>query len=129
MVYQVNRAGQGVPIRPGGQTVRAPSAGNTGGASFKQVFDQQVQKNSGLKFSAHAQERLRIRNIELDNQDVFRLEQGVNQLAVKGGRESLVLMDRSAFVVNVQNRTVITAIADESLQNNVFTNIDSAVIV
>ena len=61
--------------------------------------------------------------------DVERLKSAVNEVAEKGGRESLIMMNNSAFVVSVQNRTVITALDQASLKNNVFTNIDSAVIV
>ena len=57
-----------------------------------------------------------------------RLSEGVGRAAGKGSRDSLVLVDGTAFVVSVSNRTVITAVGSEHMKDNVFTNIDSAVI-
>lgn len=83
----------------------------------------------GLKFSRHASERLESRGINLSAQQMARLEDGVRRAAGKGARESLVLLDDLALVVSVKNRTVITAAARQDLQENVFTNIDSAVLL
>src|ERR1041385_5117678 len=97
---------------------------------FKAVFEANLaQAAAGLKFSAHAQDRLASRQISLSASDLQRLEGGVSRAAAKGARESLVVKDDLAFVVSVTNRTVITAVAAASMRGNVFTNIDSAVIV
>ncbi len=96
---------------------------------FQEILESQLQRTQDLKFSMHAQQRLQARNITLGLHDVERLKRGVNQVADKGGRESLVLMDNSAFLVSVTNRTVITAIGGDQMKNNVFTNIDSTIIV
>ena len=48
--------------------------------------------------------------------------------AAKGSRDAVVLLDGSAFVVSVKNKTVITAVDAQSMREHVFTNIDSAVI-
>ncbi len=82
-----------------------------------------------LKVSGHAQTRLASRNIELDKDAWERVLSGVDKAAEKGAKESLVMIDDIALVVSVRNRTVITAIEKENLRNNVFTNIDSAVVV
>lgn len=66
--------------------------------------------------------------IQLSENDMARLTEAVDKVEAKGGRESLILMGDLAFVVSVKNRTVITAINHERLRENVFTNIDSAVI-
>lgn len=100
-----------------------------GQLSFGQVLEQNLAKSGELKFSAHAQARIQSRNISLTSQDLARLTQGVAQAAAKGSRESLVLKDDLAFVVSVKNSTVITAVDAASMKGNVFTNIDSAVIV
>jgi flagellar operon protein len=123
----------GLPIRPAPGTGQTPgSVGQTGrnqGSTFQKVLDTQIAQEDRLKFSAHAQERIRLRNISLDSQGIERLESAVEQIAEKGGRESLVFLDNAAFLVSVRNKTVITAINGESLKNNIFTNIDSAVVV
>ena len=124
---------RGLPIRPAPGTTQTPgSVGQTGrnqGSTFQEVLDTQIDKEDRLKFSAHAQERIRLRNISLDSQGIERLENAVEQIAEKGGRESLVFLNNAAFLVSVRNKTVITAINGESLKNNIFTNIDSAVVV
>jgi flagellar operon protein len=68
------------------------------------------------------------RGIELDATTLGRLSEGVGRAARKGSRDSLVLVDGTAFVVSVSNRTVVTAVGSEHMKDNVFTNIDSAVI-
>lgn len=82
-----------------------------------------------LKVSGHAQTRLASRNIEMGKEEWERVLGGVEKAAAKGAKESLVMVDDIALVVSVRNRTVITAIEKENLRNNVFTNIDSAVVV
>lgn len=112
------------PVGPIGP--RAPQAPKPSNApSFGDVFRQKAQE---LKFSGHAQARLKSRNIELDAAKMAKLSDAVERAAAKGARDSLVLMDDTAYVVSVKNRTVITAVDGASLKDNVFTNIDSAVI-
>ncbi|MBL8087545.1 MAG: hypothetical protein JNM85_05660 [Chthonomonas sp.] len=82
-----------------------------------------------LKLSGHAQTRLKSRDIEFGPAEMERVIGGVDRAAAKGSKESLVLMDDVALVVSVKNRTVITAVDRQALKENVFTNIDSAVIV
>lgn len=96
---------------------------------FQAVFQTAVGKGESLKFSAHAKERLNLRNIHLSAEDMDRITTGVNKAAAKGAKQSLLVMDSQAFIVSVTNRTVITALDGGSMKENVFTNIDSAVIV
>ncbi len=97
-------------------------------ASFKELLDT---ANSSLKVSVskHAQVRMQSRNIMLDKGQVERLNLAVERARQKGIRDTLVLMDDKAFVVNVKNTTIITAANREALKDRVFTNIDGAVIV
>lgn len=81
-----------------------------------------------LRFSKHALERVQRRGIALDPTTLGRLREGVGRAAGKGSRDSLVLVDGTAFVVSVNNRTVVTAVGSEHMREHVFTNIDSAVI-
>ena len=98
--------------------------------SFAEVLHgKQVEaeeKKEGLKFSKHANERLVSRNIDLSREQVKRLEEGTSKAREKGIQESLVMIDDLAFIVNVKNNTVITAVKDT--EDTVFTNIDGAVI-
>ncbi|HOB42665.1 MAG TPA: TIGR02530 family flagellar biosynthesis protein [Bacillota bacterium] len=115
------------PDRPAPAGTEVPLARGAG-ATFQDVLAEQLSPG-GVKFSAHARSRLAARRIDLGQEDLSRLEGGVSRAAAKGARESLILLDDKAFVVSVRNRTVITAVDGEHLKENVFTNIDSAVIV
>src|SRR5688500_779528 len=81
-----------------------------------------------LKVSGHAKDRLESRNIERGRAEWERVLEGVQRAADKGAKESLVMIDDIALVVSIRNRTVITAVDKGHLKENVFTNIDSAVI-
>ncbi len=108
----------------------APGSGASGasaGPSFADALDRADQAQA-LSFSRHALARAQRRGIELDAGTLGRLADGVSRAAGKGSRDSLVLVDGTAFVVSVSNRTVITAVGSEQMKDNVFTNIDSAVI-
>jgi flagellar operon protein len=110
----------------GAATGAQPGAGAAPqGPSFADTLAQAGQQ---LHFSKHALARVERRGIELDPSTLGRLSQGVQRAASKGSRDSLVLVDGNAFVVSVSNRTVITAVGSEHMKDNVFTNIDSAVI-
>jgi flagellar operon protein len=127
-------------IPPGnvGGPSRVPGAGRAPGAggpdrtqppakSFADTL-RAAAGTTGLHFSKHALERLQRRGIELNPATMQRLGEGVARAAGKGSRDSLVLVDSTAFVVSVRNHTVITAVGTEHMKDNVFTNIDSAVI-
>ena len=96
--------------------------------SFQEALStaSRKQETQNLKFSKHANERLATRNINLSEDQMERLESGTTKAREKGIRESLVMVDDLAFIVNIKNNTVITAVGDSS--DSVFTNIDGAVI-
>ncbi|MGN0482778.1 MAG: TIGR02530 family flagellar biosynthesis protein [Lachnospiraceae bacterium] len=100
-------------------------------SSFAEILNQQQKKtdSTGLKFSKHAEKRLSERNITLSAQQKSRLETGVLKASEKGINESLIMMDSLAFIVNVPNRTVVTAMDQMESYDSIFTNIDGAVIV
>jgi flagellar operon protein len=96
--------------------------------SFSKILENQYTKqNTELKFSKHANERLQNRNIELSEKQLEKLSEGTKKAQEKGISESLVMVDNIAFIVNVKNSTVITAL-DEG-EDKIFTNIDGAVIM
>ena len=90
---------------------------------------QRLLEGKGVKVSGHAQTRLESRGIQLGEAEWERVRGGIDRAAAKGAKESLVMIDDVALVVSVKNRTVITAVDKQNLRDNVFTNIDSAVIV
>lgn len=96
--------------------------------SFQQVFEN-IQKKEELKFSKHAQLRAEERAISLTENEMNRIQDGVKKAEEKGVKTTLVLMDNKAFIVSVDKKTVITTADEKQLKENVFTNIDGAVIV
>lgn len=96
---------------------------------LRQKQNETVMESSQLKFSKHAANRLNDRNILLTDSQNVRLENGVKQASEKGITESLVLIDSLAFIVNIPNRTVVTALDQTETNSNIFTNIDGAVII
>lgn len=102
------------------------------GISFQDVLNKTAQdseRKTGVRFSKHAVNRLAERNIELTDKQMERLQEGAMKAGAKGIHESLVLVDQLAFIVNVPNHTVVTAMNRTETTENVFTNIDGAVIV
>lgn len=105
-----------------------PSSGVENRNQFARVLEEKLPAQ-GVRFSQHAQDRLKARGITLSDNDLQKLEGAVNSVAMKGGRDSLVMVGDAALVVSVKNRTVVTAVDRESMKGNVFTNIDSAVVL
>lgn len=103
--------------------------------SFEDMLRQEWQNSKdtttdgSLKFSKHAGERLRQRNITLSDDQMARLQVGAKKASDKGIRESLVIMDSLSFIVNTKSNTVITAMEQSSDADNIYTNIDGAVII
>ncbi len=117
----------GQPAGGLGSVHPTPKAGGQERA-FDAVLAQELAKTTPVRFSAHAEARLRAAGIRLDGRDLERLGAAIDRLAAKGGRSSLVLLGDLALVVSVVNRTVITAVEPSRVRENVFTNIDSAAI-
>jgi flagellar operon protein len=97
------------------------------GESFGSILQEKISENSGVKFSKHAELRLQTRNIQLTAAQKEKINNAVKKADEKGIRDAMVLVDNVALVVNVKNKTVITAVGSNELKDNVFTNIDGAV--
>ncbi len=118
----------GNPVGTGSVTQPKPAEEN--GTSFAAALQQKIDEKQGVEFTKHAMQRLSERSIDItEGNTLERLNKGVEIAADKGSSETLVLVDINAFVVSVKNNKVITTIPQEELQGNIFTNIDSTVIV
>jgi flagellar operon protein len=108
-----------------------PGVGNStvgrGSAPENTDFAEALSKAQQLKFSNHAQKRLQARDINLTDEGLNRLANAVEKAEKRGGRESLVLMDDLAFIVNVKEHTVVTAMDTRNRGEGVFTQIDTVV--
>ncbi len=92
--------------------------------SFESLFNKEIEK---LKFSNHANKRIETRELKLTETDINKLRNAVKKAEAKGAKDSLVMMNNTAFIVNIPNRTVITALDVNKSSENIFTNIDSVV--
>ena len=106
--------------------------GQKSGDEFKALLKDQVsqtKKEHGINLSTHAAKRLHERNLSMDSDEFFKLKDAMVKLKDKGGQDSLVITDKAAYIVDVPNNKIVTAIDKGSITDNVFTKIDSTVIV
>lgn len=114
-----------VPFVPIVQNNEIPKSKGTRSTSrFEQMFKTELEK---LSFSSHATKRLESRDIHLSNEEISRLNEAVKKAQAKGSKDSLVMMNDTAFIVNIPNKTVVTAMYVGQGEENIFTNIDSVV--
>jgi flagellar operon protein len=116
------------PVRP--KNTAPPQGAKQAGSSspFAKVLDEKLP-GQPVRLSQHALERLKSRGITLSDADMKQLAGAVDSVAQKGGKDSLIMMGEAALVVSVKNRTVVTAMDRQGMKGNVFTNIDSAVML
>lgn len=120
-----------MPQKPVTQTNPVQQKNNisTGKTGFGDILQDKIKQQSDVKISKHAELRMDARNIKINENQMKRIKQGIDKAQEKGVKDSLMLVDNIALVVNVKNRTVVTAANTQELKENVFTNIDGAVIV
>lgn len=120
-----------ISVTTGNPAVNIPETKEAEGESFAEALRSKIsERQQGVEFSKHAIQRLEERSIDLEAGNTLeRLNKGVEIAADKGSSETLVLVDTTAFVVSVKNNKVITTLSNEDLTGNIFTNIDSTVIM
>jgi len=115
-------------LAPAANPTRAPVSIPLAGWGFASVLEREVETREGVRFSSHALQRMADRNVVLTAQDKARICRSLDLAASKGGRQTLVLLDKIALVASVPNRTVITVTQQDEMGDLVFTNIDSTVV-
>jgi flagellar operon protein len=126
------RIGSPAPVSP--QQRQKPDTARPSDSSgfadkLKEAQRQQDPAPADVKLSAHAEQRIQQRNISLDATQRQSLNEALSKLDQKGSRDALLLRSDAAFLVNVPNRTVVTAMPQDELQDRVFTQIDSAMLL
>lgn len=118
------------PIQPGTQPGGAQQVREAGQA-FREALEKARQTGEApdVAFSAHAAERMMQRGLALDANDLQKISDGIDRAAEKGAKDSLMVLRDLAMIVSVENRTVITALQGENVKENVFTQIDSAILL
>lgn len=97
--------------------------------NFGSILKQELEKKSELKFSKHASQRLDDRNITVNTELHNRIDEAIEMAKGKGLRDMVIIDNQNAFIVNVPNKTVITAMCGSEMKNNIFTNIDGVVMI
>ena len=116
----------GLPPQP---SKTAASAQQTG-ADFQQALTQAAGRSEqGIAFSKHAMARAEARGIQVDDTLMSQLSDSVERAQAKGATNILAFDATRAFIVNVPHGRVITAMSQEEMKENIFTNIDGAVIL
>ena len=92
-------------------------------------FENVLNGEKKLKFSAHAQKRMESRNITINSDEMKKIEDSVAKLRNKGCQDSVVLSKDRAYVISIKNNTVVTIVDEGSLKDSIFTNIDSMTLV
>ena len=110
---------------------RSSSVTSAGSSSFGEMLREQIaaSETGALQFSKHAQQRVEQRGIEITDDLLNDLNSAVSRAREKGSKDVVVIDKNGAFIVNIPNNTVITAMSDSEMRENIFTNIDSAVIM
>lgn len=111
------------PVQPSASQPNKPQATQPGGQSFADHLEEAKK----IKFSNHAQKRLEVRAVEMDEKSIGRLSTAVDKAEAHGAKESLILMDDLAFIVNVRERMVVTTVDMNRRKEGVFTQIDTVV--
>ena len=128
---EIKQLKNSIPAQPPSPNSGVRQGAETGRTAFADVLRSKLPGQApAVKFSAHASDRLASRNIVLTQHHISKLNQAVQTLEQKGSKEGLVVMDNLAMIVNVKNKTVVTAVEKSPQEmGKVFTNIDSALII
>lgn len=95
-----------------------------------EVSSEELSERSSVQFSKHAIDRINQRGIDLYSDDrLERLNRAVDLADEKGSDDALIFIDQTAFVVSIKNNKVITTVNTGEMTGNIFTNIDSTVIM
>lgn len=99
------------------------------GNSFGDVLKQRIGSQDELQFSRHATERVNQRGIEMSEPFLADLQSAVEKARSKGAKDVVIISEKGAFIVNVPNNTVVTTMSGSEMKENIFTNIDSAILL
>lgn len=97
--------------------------------AIDQSQPQITKQDKGIQLSTHAMRRLQERNISIDKEEYAKLQTAMDRLKLKGGQDSLVITGKAAYIVDVPKNTIVTAIDKDSIGENVFTKIDSTILM
>jgi flagellar operon protein len=95
--------------------------------SFQKVLENVKNKDDGFTVSKHA--ALRMKEINFTQDDMKQIEKGFDIAKDKNSKNAVMLYKDVALIASIENKTIITAVEKDRAKENVFTNIDSVVIL
>ncbi len=116
-------------VSTGTTNIRQLQLQHSAAGSFRQLLQEEVGQQEGVHFSKHAVQRVEQRGIQVTETLLDSINQAVDKAREKGAKDVVIISSQAAFIVNVPNKTVITSLSDSEMRDNIFTNIDSAVLV
>lgn len=119
----------GYAVNPNQTKTQTQGTGKSGESDFGQLLRQNIQQQQQLVFSKHAQQRIDSRQIQISPQLINQMSSAVQRASDKGIKDALMISGQTAFIVNVPSRTVVTTMSGQEMTENIFTNIDGAVIL
>ena len=125
---QITRVSNNLKLQLEHQIVK-PQQSAAASKGFADVLKGELDKNDGVKFSKHAMERIQSRGVDMSQQTLDSLNRAVTKARAKGCKDIAVIGEENAFIVSLKNNTVITTMNALEMRENIFTNIDSAVLL
>ena len=113
------------------QPVRRRDAGSQFGPMLQREIASasQERESFSVAFSKHARARAEERGIEVTDTLMDQLADSVERASAKGATNILAFDATRAFIINIPHGRVITTMSQEEMQENIFTNIDGAVLL
>lgn len=99
------------------------------GLNFEALLKEQIVQKEGVQFSKHAKERVEQRGIDVSESFLTNLNNAVDKARAKGAKDVVIIGEKGAFIINIPNNVVVTAVSGDEIKDNIFTNIDSAVLL
>ena len=115
--------------RPGNSEAKKSGNKENLFSEFKGLLQKNLEQKNEVKISTHALKRLKERKLNMDKNELDKIKKAIIQLREKGGKDSLVITDKAAYIIDVKNNTVVTAMDKKSINNNIFTKIDSTIVI
>ena len=133
-VNQVNQLNQitnagALKLKHASSQIQKGNADSAAGIQFADLLQQKAGASQSVQFSKHAARRVQERGIDMTDTLLSDLNQAVQKARDKGARDVVIIGESNAFIVNVPNNVVVTTMSGTEMKENIFTNIDSAVLM
>lgn len=125
----INKIGSGAKVSNQKFSNKLPGNVETFSNFLKNKIENSSDMEFGVKFSGHAKKRLEERNLTMDGDEFLKIREGINKLKEKGGKDSLIVTNQAAYIVDVDKQIVVTAMNKDDMAENVFTKIDSTLFI